>query len=175
MLPFLLFACLDKNPNDTASGTAQATVNMSINDLDNTLCQDVSGTPAAGASTYYYGSFANNNGSISGTEKVFLIANDTWDYGSCEITLNVTGSVVDPVNCSVCSQAFAITATMIDAESNCPEAYQQDYESYSTIYNIQDNGNGTNSWFFESGTLFASGTSNGALVEYLSDETCQWF
>ena len=65
---------------------------------------------------------------------------------------------------------------MIDSASDCPEALQQDYESYIVSYDIQTLDDGTANWFFhDSGNQFATGTHTDTELQYLSDEQCQWY
>ena len=75
------------------------------------------------------------------------------------ITISVSGSTGEPLGCSLCDLSIDIAATMIDSASDCPEALQQDYESYIVSYDIQTLDDGTANWFFhDSGNQFATGT-----------------
>ena len=51
----------------------------------------------------------------------------------CTITISVSGSTGEPLGCSICDLSIDIAATMIDSASDCPEALQQDYESYIVV------------------------------------------
>jgi hypothetical protein len=76
----------------------------------------------------------------------------------------------------VCDLSIDIAATMVNSASDCPEALQQDYESYIVSYDIQTLDDGTANWFFhESGNQFATGTHTDTELHYLSDEQCQWY
>lgn len=172
LLNLFLLACdnkEDRDDDDRRNG------GNGSDSLENIQCQDVNGSPAAGASVYYQGSFTYGNAEINGTEYVHHIANEHWDYGDCTITLGLTGVETTPVGCTTCDLAFSITATLDQGNSDCPEDLQEDYSSYSTIYNIELYDDGTTEWFFDSGNQFASGTHNGDRITYLSEEMCQWY
>lgn len=175
MLALVLFACGTEDLKDGISVDVPTSSHISIDELENSNCQDFEGTPLAGAAVFFAGNFLYAEDTIQGIESVFHVASDSWDYGDCEIHLSISGTAADPVGCATCDLAFDITASMIGAQSDCPEALQEDYQSYQVIYNVQRMDDGTANWFFESGTAFASGTYDDSSLTYLSDPQCQWY
>jgi hypothetical protein len=175
MIALLLFACDPDALKEGSSVEVPTTSHISIDSLENTECQDFEGTPLAGAAVFFAGNFLYTEGTIQGIESAFHLASDSWENGDCEIHISVSGIATDPVGCSSCDLAFDITASMIGGQSDCPEALQEDYQSYQVIYNVQRMDDGTANWFFESGTAFASGTHGDGNLTYLSDPQCQWY
>ena len=178
-LPLLLIACgdADTNKDDTVATPTDSHVDTST--LTNDGCQDVNGTDVPGAAVYFSGTMVRNGGTISGLEHAYFIANETWkELGEddCTVTISISGSTGEPLGCSICDLSIDIAATMIDSASDCPEALQQDYESYIVSYDIQTLDDGTANWFFhDSGNQFATGTHTDTELQYLSDEQCQWY
>ena len=171
----LLMGCIGDKPETTEVpvGTDQ------LNQLSNNSCNEYDGIAVAGAAVYFEGQFAVDGSDVRGTERVYFVANDTWveaGEDSCRITLNVAGSLSgDTGACSVCDTAFELSAALIDAESDCPEGLQEDYLSLQESYAIQTVGDTTN-WFFPgSGNIFATGTVDGDVYTYMSEEQCQWY
>lgn len=173
-----LIACGDKNGGNN-NGETPTESHVDSSGLTNTDCQDFDGTPLAGAAVYFAGTMAVNGSTVTGVENVYFIANDTWieaGEDDCEIAISVSGSVGDPLGCTICDMSVEIAATMIDSQSNCPEGLQVDYESYTVTYDIQTLDDGTANWFFhQSGNQFATGTHSDTSLEYLSDAQCQWY
>ena len=90
MIALLLFACGTDDSKDGISVDVPTTSQFSVDDFENVNCQDVTGTPANGASAYYVGNFALNGNSLDGVESAFFIASETlsensdWEEGYCE-------------------------------------------------------------------------------------------
>jgi hypothetical protein len=185
MIP-LLFACGDGTNKDGSTDTPTGS-HVDPTTLENNTCQEVAGSSdLEGAAAYFSGTMVNNNGTISGLEHVFLVANDamlehedwaeiTEDY--CTITLSVSGSVGDPLGCTICDMSIAIAANLVESESNCPVELQQDYSNLTEEYDIQLLSDGTANWFFHgSGNQFATGTHTETELQYLTeDPQCQWY
>ena len=178
-LSLMLFACGDAENDKDGTVATPTDSHVDTSTLTNNGCQNVNGTDVPGAAVYFSGTMVRNGGTISGLEHAYFIANETWkELGEddCTITISISGSTGEPLGCSICDLSIDIAATMIDSASDCPEALQQDYESYIVSYDIQTLDDGTANWFFhESGNQFATGTHTDTELQYLSDEQCQWY
>lgn len=172
-------ACGDTEETKDGTVPTPTESHVDASSLENTNCQDVNGTDVPGAAVYFSGTMVRNGGTISGLEHAYFIANETWkDLGEddCTVTISVSGSTGEPLGCAICDLSVEIAATMIDSASDCPEALQEDYESYIVTYDVQTLDDGTANWFFhESGNQFATGTHTDTELQYLSDAQCQWY
>ena len=173
-----LFSCSDQKNNDS-SNTFPTSSHIDPATLSNTNCQDVGGTPVAGAEVYFAGTFGIDGDVISGVEAIYFMANESWKENGeddCQILLQVSGNFTDPGTCTACDTGVSLVATIIDAQSTCPQGLQVDYESLVEKYAIQRLEDGTANWFFHSsGNQFASGTHTDTSLQYISDFQCQWY
>ena len=135
----LLIACdPDKENQEDSSFPTSSHVDPSS--LSNTNCQDFEGTPVAGAAVYFSGTFGLDGDTVRGVEAVYFVANETWQetgQDDCQIMLNVSGNLTDGGNCSICDVGLALSATIDEANSNCPEGLQVDYEALIENYASQ--------------------------------------
>lgn len=183
----VLMACGDADTNKDGSTDTPTESHVDPSTLENTTCQEVAGaSDLEGGAAYFAGTMINNNGTISGLEHVFIVANEAmlvhedWadiDEDYCTIALSVSGSTTDPLGCTICDMGIAISANLIESESNCPVELQQDYNSLQETYDIQLLSDGSANWFFhESGNQFATGTHSETTLQYLTeDPQCQWY
>jgi hypothetical protein len=173
----LLFSCGDKQTQEDSIFPASSHIDVST--LSNSNCQDVEGTPVAGAEVYFAGNFGIDGDVIKGVEVVYFMANETWKAtgeDDCQIVLQVTGNFTDIGTCTACDTGISLVATIIDSQSTCPQGLQTDYESLIETYAIQQLPDGSANWFFHSsGNQFASGSHTDESLQYLSDFQCQWY
>jgi hypothetical protein len=182
MITLLLFACGTDDSKDGISVDVPTTSQFSVDDFENVNCQDVTGTPANGASAYYVGNFALNGNSLDGIESAFFIASETlsensdWEEGYCEMHWAVSGETTDPEACANCDIAFDLQGSLIAADSNCPDELQDDFQSVELFYSVQLSDDGAATWYMRSGTYLGIGEhDDSGLMTYVSEEDCKWF
>lgn len=142
-------------------------------------CQDVEGTPAAGAARYFWGEYTGDIAEgWEGTEAVYVFANDTWKASGgadCVAYWVTTGDFGSTGACPTCDIGVAVTATYDVVNSTCPEDMWG--EDFADTYAIDRKSDGMTDWYYsESGTLFGAGYwKNDLGMNFLSERACVWF
>ena len=105
---------------------------------------------------------------------------DAWEAAGgadCEVVWNATAATEGGGGaCTGCAWTLAVSASVDASRSTCPPDLYAGAENYAADYGIAELGGGSIDLHFTgSGNRFAGGTIEGAVLEYLSDATCNWY
>ena len=190
-LAALVLGCAKTNEDDWDSanpdgvgggGGGNITANGGLEDLTQNLdeggCDSFDGTPLAGATSYFYGLYQENNGTYSGYEQFLLFANDTWaaqGNSDCVVQWTASGFEGSPENPAVATDAIDVVLTLDRGASTCSEEMMQDFEdSSSEHYDLRIMSDQVD-WYYSSGTQFGSGLTNGSAMNFITEKSCRWF
>lgn len=151
-------------------------------DLDREVCEGVEGFEGVpGATVYFWGRFTEQGTATwIGEERMLLYANDAWEAAGgadCEVVWNATAATEGGGGaCTGCAWTLAVSASVDASRSTCPPDLYAGAENYAADYGIAElEGGSIDLHFTGSGNRFAGGTIEGAVLEYLSDATCNWY
>lgn len=149
--------------------------------VHDTACNDVSGSPVAGATGFFVGDFDVNGSNLQGVEEWVLFANPTWTQAggpatSCFLRWNVVGTLGEPDSCVGCTHELTATGSFDADASNCPTALEEiEGVELDLKYFIQRRSSGEATWTFESGTTLGDGVVTSDRAAYVTDSACNWF
>lgn len=157
-------------------------------DLDESGCEEVSGTAHEGAATYFYGVFSNEDGFWSGKELWILYANDklveaeSWQEATsgteCQLYWATEATEVDPgdTSCATCDVALEVTLTLDVTLTDCPEDLYEPEASGTESYAVKYTSDTEATWYFAgSGNEFGQGYHNEGAMNFLTSKACKWF
>ncbi|MES2641259.1 MAG: hypothetical protein V4850_17345 [Myxococcota bacterium] len=148
-----------------------------VNNADG--CQDVGGTPAAGAARYFWGEYRGDATSgWTGEEAAYVIANDTWKSlggADCVAMWVVTATSTTTGSCPTCEVGMSVTAVYDLVNSTCPEDMYGD--DFATTYAIDQADTNTATWYYATSaeTLGTGFWADGVGANFLSPRACAWF
>ena len=183
---FLTAACVSKPSYDGVdTGSTNNSDTEVLGPIDtppaDSSCEELDGTAHPGASTYFAGSYTLDGDNLYGFEEAIYVANSSWEpileSTECRVTWTLTGSVVQNSACTACDIHIEVSAMLDESQSDCPSELAADWQnSWTAIYGIARNNDGSSDWFFgSSGNYFASGTHSNNAMDFLSDVQCSWF
>jgi len=213
LFPLCFIACLDANKDQDRVIVTQDETNNDdpffsgselpnlFAEMDDSFCNSIAQEypNVPGATSYFMGSYIDDQGEWIGREKWVLFPNETWQNIAlqqsqqgdesesianiaqgkpCEISWDMSVEELDSVeNCASCNTAFYVQANIRAVDSNCPQdlwsgpAEQQ----WETTYEISI-ANGTSIFhFLSNGNAFGWGYSSDKAINFLSEPNCKWF
>ena len=116
----------------------------------------------------------------SGYLDYILFANQTWkDLGGddCVVRWRLTGSVVDATSCGACDLGLALNASVLSADSTCPEAFYAGLEQWTAAYEVLILDENEAAYYYtRSGAEFATDARYSEERTWArSDAQCKWF
>lgn len=142
-------------------------------------CQDVGGTPAAGAARYFWGEYVGDStNGWTGVEAAYVYANDEWiavGGEDCVAMWVVSATSTSTGACPTCEVGVSITAVYDLVNSTCPESMYGD--DFATAYAVDQAADGIASWYYAtSGEALGAGFwADGGGMNFLSARGCAWF
>lgn len=142
-------------------------------------CEGYDGTPIAGATGFFVGSFSvDGELAVTGTERWVLFANSRWQElggGDCEVVWNLTGLQGDATGaCGACAYSLELGAILDTQATTCPADLYAGDESFSVVYNVLVAGDAA-TFYFESGSDVGQGTQGTSSMSYISEGSCLYF
>jgi hypothetical protein len=142
-------------------------------------CEDVSGSTVPGGARYYWGEYLGNaTDGWTGTEAVYVYANDTWiGYGGadCVSYWVTTATATSTGACPTCEAGLSITAVYDAVNSTCPDD-MWGTDGWSESYAVDFDAGAANFYYAGSGNAIGSGYGDEEVgANFLSDRACVWF
>jgi hypothetical protein len=142
-------------------------------------CEEVTGQPVPGATSYFWGDFSTNGSTVSGEEGWTLLSNQAWrDNGGedCVVVWSAAGGQASPTSgCPSCDYSFGLYMSIDLSKTTCPEGLYEGDESFATTYDVAIDGSSTTYSFGTSGNSLGQGETDGTRSTYLAESTCKYF
>ena len=170
-----------------------------LNQMDSSVCDEVSAEypDAAGATSYFAGSYVKIDNEWHGREKWILFPNERWQNIAyqqwmdgdesisniaqgypCEISWDMYVQEIDELEtCFACDIALSVQAEISFSSTNCPQGLwsEPSEQNWQTVYEIAKV-NGSSIFYFQSnGNPFGWGYSSENALNFLSEPNCKWF
>lgn len=171
---------------DELQPTSTAT-NATVSDVwdvpaPNEACEDVDGSPLAGATSWWIGEYDLDldGGEGSGTEHWILYANDEWELNGgwdCSIVWSVYMSVIETGACSTCDFGLFAEATPNASESDCPaNLFDNEGVPFESTYDVRLEDDGTAMFYYaDTGNLVGEGYGTTSEAAWVYEGGCVWF
>lgn len=149
-------------------------------DMEKHYCDDEF-PGAAGAASYFLGTYLQEEEGWIGKERWYLFPTPGWIEAEDEITEEgcyVTWDVdANESECPTCSLTLSVIAGVNRNETNCPEGLwdNPEEEEWEAVYDVDISGEDATFSFQGSGTFIGQGYANSSALSFLSDVTCSWF
>tara|TARA_B110000037_G_C16880349_1_gene407708 strand:+ start:81 stop:665 length:585 start_codon:yes stop_codon:yes gene_type:complete len=135
---------------------------------------------AAGATTYFLGTYIEDSDGWIGKERWILHPTSGWTSTggeTCYVTWEVNAQEIDVVGCPTCSLALSVSAFVNRQETDCPDGLWDNpqEEQWEAVYNIEINDDQAIFSFQGTDSFLGEGYANASAVSFLSNVSCSWF
>jgi hypothetical protein len=142
-------------------------------------CEEVTGQPVPGATSYFWGDFTLTGEVVKGEEGWTLLSNQAWrDEGGadCVVIWSAAGGKASPSEaCPTCDYSFGLFMSIDKSKTTCPEGLYKGDESFAITYNVANDGGETTYSVASSGDSLGTGETDGTRSTYLAESTCKYF
>ena len=145
-----------------------------LSTIDTEVCSSYVQSGVSGATSFFVGTYIENDGWLEGKEEWFIFPNEQWiEEGGepCSIEWNVHVKDIES-DCSDC--ALRITVESEIAANTCPAFISNRVSDWDAVYSIEKEGRSA-IFSYESGEEFGRGYHVERAMNFATETTCLWF